>query len=101
MPLSVLAQGAKTSASIDTPLQDLKPGEFIWAPELVPDGPMVMVISIAEQRGYLYRNGLRIAVSTVSTGKKGNETPTGVFTILQKNKDHRSNKYNDAPMPFM
>ncbi len=101
IPAPVFAQGAKSSAPIDTPISDLKPGEFIWAPALVPDGPLVMVISIAEQRGYLYRNGIRIAVTTVSTGKKGNETPTGVFTILQKNKDHRSNKYNDAPMPFM
>lgn len=100
-PISVLAQGAKSSASIDTPLDQLKPGQFIWAPALVPNGPLVMVISISEQRGYLYRNGIRIAVTTVSTGKKGNETPTGVFTILQKNKDHRSNLYNDAPMPFM
>jgi hypothetical protein len=49
----------------------------------------------------VYRNGVRIAVSTVSTGKKGHETPTGVFTILQKNKDHRSSLYNDAPMPWM
>ncbi|MGH8105660.1 MAG: L,D-transpeptidase [Arenimonas sp.] len=101
LPTLALAQGAKASAPIDTPLDELKPGEFIWAPKLVPDGPLVMVISIAEQRGYLYRNGIRIAVTTVSTGKKGNETPTGVFTILQKHKDHRSNKYNDAPMPFM
>lgn len=101
MPFPAFAQGAKSSAPIDTPIDQLKPGEFIWAPELVPGGPLVMVISIAEQRGYLYRNGIRIAVTTVSTGKKGNETPTGVFTILQKNKDHRSNLYDDAPMPFM
>jgi hypothetical protein len=89
------------SAPIDTPPSALKPGEFIWSSELVPDGPLVMVVNITEQRAYLYRNGLRIAVSTVSTGKKGKETPTGVFTILQKNKDHRSNIYNNAPMPFM
>jgi len=101
MPISAMAQGAKNSAPIDTPLDQLKPGQFIWATELVPEGPLVMVISIVEQRAYLYRNGLRIAVSTVSTGKKGNETPTGVFTILQKNKDHRSSLYDDAPMPFM
>jgi L,D-transpeptidase catalytic domain len=89
------------SAPIDTPPSALKPGEFIWSPELAPSGPLVMVVNITEQRAYLYRNGLRIAVSTVSTGKKGKETPTGVFTILQKNKDHRSSLYNDAPMPFM
>jgi len=100
-PALALAEGTKESAPIDTPISALKPGEFIWSPEVVPDGPLVMVISITEQRAYLYRNGLRIAVSTVSTGKKGKETPTGVFTILQKNKDHHSSLYNDASMPFM
>jgi hypothetical protein len=99
---SYAAEATKpVSLPVDTPPSALKPGEFIWSPELVPDGPLVMVISITEQRAYLYRNGLRIGVSTVSTGKKGKETPTGVFTILQKNKDHRSNIYNNAPMPFM
>ncbi len=48
-----------------------------------------------------YRNGVRIAVSTCSTGKKGHETPTGVFTILEKDKDHHSSTYNNAPMPNM
>ena len=95
------AQGAKQSAPVDTPPGQLKPGEFIWSPEAVPAGPLVMVISLDEQRAYVYRNGLRIGVSTVSTGKKGHETPTGVFTILQKHKDHKSNLYNAAPMPFM
>jgi hypothetical protein len=42
-----------------------------------------------------------IGVSTVSTGRPGHETPTGVFTILQKRKEHYSNLYNNAPMPFM
>jgi hypothetical protein len=37
----------------------------------------------------------------VSTGKPGNDTPTGVFPILQKKKHHRSTLYDDAPMPFM
>jgi len=95
------AQGAKESAPVDLPPSQLKPGEFIWSPQAVPAGPLVMVISLDEQRAYVYRNGLRIGVSTVSTGKKGYETPTGVFTILQKKKDHKSNLYDDAPMPFM
>ena len=92
---------AKESSPVTTPPRELKPGEFIWSPEAVPAGPLVMVISLDEQLAYLYRNGLRIGVSTVSTGKKGKETPTGVFTILQKKKDHKSTLYNDAPMPFM
>ncbi|RYD64959.1 MAG: L,D-transpeptidase, partial [Sphingomonadales bacterium] len=48
-----------------------------------------------------YRNGVPIGVSTVSTGKPGHRTPLGVFTILQKAKRHRSNKYSNAPMPYM
>ncbi len=60
-----------------------------------------MVVSLKAQRAYVYRNGVRIGASTVSTGMKGHRTPTGIFTILQKKKDHRSNLYNDAPMPFM
>jgi hypothetical protein len=79
----------------------LKPGEFLWLPEIAPAGPLVIVVSIPEQQAYVYRNGVRIAVSTVSTGKKGHETPTGVFTILQKHKDHKSDLYNSAPMPYM
>lgn len=96
-----LAQGAKTSARADLPPGELKPGEFIWMPDAVPAGPLVMVVSLGEQRAYVYRNGVRIGVSTVSSGKVGKETPTGVFTILQKKKEHRSTLYNDAPMPFM
>ncbi len=79
----------------------LKPGEYVWHPEISPQGPVVLVVSLPEQRAYVYRNGVLIGASTVSTGKKGHETPTGVFTILQKHEDHRSNLYNDAPMPYM
>lgn len=70
-------------------------------PELAPQGPVLIVIGIAEQRAWVYRNGVRIGVSAVSTGKAGHETPTGVFTILQKHREHYSNLYDDAPMPFM
>ena len=79
----------------------LAPGEFQWTPELAPSGPMVLVVSLPEQRLHVYRNGVRIGLSTISSGKPGNETPTGVFTILQKKRMHRSNLYNNAPMPFM
>jgi hypothetical protein len=96
-----LAMDAKISAPIDTPPAQLKPGEFIWAPGVAPAGPLVMVISLDEQLAYVYRNGLRIGVSTVSTGKKGRETPTGVFTILQKQVEHYSTLYDSAPMPYM
>jgi hypothetical protein len=79
----------------------LQPGEFAWHPERSPDGAVAVVVSIPEQLVHVYRNGIRIAVSTCSTGKEGHETPTGVFTVLQKDKDHRSSTYNNAPMPNM
>jgi hypothetical protein len=100
-PVPAWAQGAPRSAITAADVAALKPGEFIWAPQLAPEGPMVMVVSLKAQRAYVYRNGLRIGASTASTGKKGKETPTGVFTILQKNAKHRSNLYNNAPMPYM
>ena len=79
----------------------LAPGEYRWHPAAAPSGPMVAVVSIPEQRIHVYRDGVRIGLSTVSTGKPGHETPTGTFTILQKKRMHRSNLYDDAPMPFM
>jgi L,D-transpeptidase catalytic domain len=79
----------------------LRPGEYVWHPEVAPDGPVVVVVSLDEQRVYVYRNGIAIGLSTISSGRKGHETPPGVFTILQKDRDHRSNLYDDAPMPYM
>jgi len=79
----------------------LKPGEYVWHPDLQPFGPVAIVVSLVQQRAHLYRNGVRIAVSTCSSGKKGHETPTGVFVVLQKDKNHRSSTYNNAPMPNM
>jgi len=92
--------GAKQSSPADTSPADLKPGEWIWGGRGASPGPMAVVVSLTEQRAYAYRNGILIGVSTVSTGRKGYETPTGVFTILQKDKDHHSNKYDSAPMPY-
>jgi hypothetical protein len=78
----------------------LKPGEWVWAPQVAPAGPLLVYVDLSRQRATVYRNGVRIAVSTISSGRDGYETPTGVFTILQKDADHRSNRYNSAPMPY-
>ncbi len=74
---------------------------FFWHPEIAPVGPMVMVVSLDEQYLYVYRNGVAIGASPISSGRPGRETPTGIYTILQKEREHRSNLYDDAPMPFM
>src|SRR6476619_6770890 len=81
--------------------RQLKPGEYIWAPDASPDAPALVIVNLQTQRLILFRNGVPIAASTVSSGSKGHETPTGVFTILQKNAEHYSKTYNNAPMPNM
>jgi lipoprotein-anchoring transpeptidase ErfK/SrfK len=58
------------------------------------------VISIADQRLYAYHNQQLIAWSNVSSGKPGHETPTGDFTVSEKDPDHHSNLYENAPMPY-
>ena len=80
---------------------ELKPGDYIWHPEISPTGPVVVVISLPDQQLYVFRNGVRIGRSTVSTGKKGHRTPTGVFTILQRKVDDESSIYKGAKMPHM
>lgn len=92
--------GAKQSSPVETPSAQLQPGEWIWDGDSAPSGPMAVVVSVTEQRAYAYRNGLLVGLSTVSTGRPGFETPTGVFTVLQKDQDHHSSTYNNAAMPF-
>lgn len=98
---SVPFWGSKASVSIDTPIDRLRKGEFLWIGNSVTVGPIVMVVSLNEQRAYVYRNGVLIGATTVSTGRPGHLTPTGVFTVLQKQKEHRSTIYEGAPMPYM
>ena len=83
------------------PTGTLKPGEYWWHPEISPAGPLMILVSIPEQMMHVYRNGILIGRSTVSSGSKGHDTPGGVFTILEKQQTYRSKKYNDAPMPNM
>src|SRR5947199_3974942 len=79
----------------------LTPGEYVWEPERAPEGPLLIIASITEQVAYVYRNGIRIARSSVSTGRPGHPTPTGVFTILEKEIHHTSSIYKGAEMPYM
>jgi len=107
-PVASHATGHPTAATAAPPatpdVRDattLKPGEFTWHPERAPSGPVVIVVSIPEQRAYVYRNGIRIGASTVSTGKPGHETPTGVFSVLEKDQRYVSSTYEGAAMPYM
>lgn len=89
------------SGTVLDAVKQLKPGEFIWAPQVAPAGPTLLIVNVETQRAVLYRNSLPIAVTTVSTGRPGHLTPTGVFTILEKQVTHFSSIYDSAPMPYM
>lgn len=83
------------------PPDSLKPGQFVWENREAYVNPLRMVIVLDIQRMYVFDGDSLVGFTTVSTGKKGKETPTGVFKILQKKVYHESNIYANAPMPFM
>ncbi|CAA9528390.1 MAG: hypothetical protein AVDCRST_MAG23-778 [uncultured Sphingosinicella sp.] len=89
------------AAPIEQRADTLKPGHWVWRPELATEGAVEIVVSIPLQKAYVYRGGTLIGATTVSTGMPGYDTPTGRFRILQKRETHKSNLYDDAPMPFM
>ena len=100
-PLAVWAETFTEGVRVPPETEKLKTGEYVWEPERAPEGPLLIVASITEQVAYVYRNGIRIARSSVSTGRPGHRTPTGVFTILEKEVHHSSSIYRGAEMPYM
>src|ERR1700751_2525253 len=83
------------------PAGPLKPGEYWWKPKLSPRGPAVVLVGMLHQTMHVYRNGVLIGRSSISSGTKGNSTPPGVFSILEKKETHYSKTYDNAPMPNM
>jgi lipoprotein-anchoring transpeptidase ErfK/SrfK len=66
-----------------------------------PQGPLIIAVSIEQQKLRIYDAKGLFAESPVSTGMKGHSTPMGVYSVIQKHKMHRSNIYSGAPMPYM
>jgi hypothetical protein len=100
-PSASAQQVSIATGSVAETVARLRPGEFVWAPQAAPSGPMLMIVNTHTQRALLFRNGVPIAATTISTGRAGRETPTGIFTVLQKEVVHHSSKYDNAPMPYM
>ena len=92
---------ARPAGDIASRAADLEPGQFVWRPGSRREGEIEIVVSLPLQLVYVYRGGTLIGIATASTGRSGYETPAGTYNILQKNRDHRSNLYDGAPMPFM
>jgi lipoprotein-anchoring transpeptidase ErfK/SrfK len=93
------AAKAGTPASAKAATKTPAPDHFAWNDPGTAE-PVTVVISIPLQHAYVFRGQLLVAATAVSTGKKGSETPTGIYPVLQKAAAHRSNLY-DASMPFM
>lgn len=97
----LFAASANASSITEAEAGTLGPGDYRWDPSLAPDGPIVMVIKLDAQRAFVWRDGKLIGITIIASGKPGYETPDGTFTVLEKQRFHRSNKYDDAPMPYM
>jgi hypothetical protein len=92
-----ITEGTETKAQSAS----LQPGDYVWQPEAAPTGPVVIIVDLAKQVMEVYRDGSLIGRSTIGAGKGEHPTPTGIFTILQKELTHHSTKYHEASMPYM
>src|SRR5437870_1808062 len=85
---AMVSQPSLQQGAVVDEAERLRPGQFLWSPQVAPQGPILMVVSLRTQRAVIYRNGVPIGISTVSSGRPGYTTPTGVFVILQKHVEH-------------
>ncbi|WP_417685272.1 L,D-transpeptidase [Roseibium sp.] len=93
MALSILSVSADFAVARDNQQAESLPP--------VKEAPLQMLVSLDEQKISVFRGTELVTTSPISSGKRGNSTPTGVFSILEKRRRHFSNLYNNAPMPFM
>jgi hypothetical protein len=69
--------------------------------EKAPIGPLFAILSLSDQHISVYNSGGLVTRFRVSTGMPGHRTPMGVFSIIGRERWHRSNIYSGAPMPYM
>ena len=99
-PLTVAAEREAAAKFGSTAI---RPGEYRMLPAaaIPTSGPVNILVSLRNQKTYVYKAGQLVAMSTSSHGTADHPTDPGRWTILQKKPFHRSNKYSNAPMPFM
>jgi lipoprotein-anchoring transpeptidase ErfK/SrfK len=93
-------QAHKDAVALFGPLY-MKPGQYRWVADVPETGDAKIVIDRLTQLFYVYKDDKLVGVSTISTGKKGRETPLGFWSVMLKKKLGYSRKYDNAPMPFM
>lgn len=73
-----------------------------WShPDNRSEEPILLIVSLDNQTIRVFSGDKLVSTSNVSSGKDGHRTPTGVFSILEKRRHHKSNIYSQAPMPYM
>ena len=110
---TVQAEGARPAEPAKPPVDErfvikrilpiegpIRYGEWHWDEAGVAPGPLVITVDLDARVLSVFRGGYEIAATAVLLGTQEKPTPTGVFPITQKSKDHVSNLY-DAPMPYM
>jgi hypothetical protein len=76
-------------------------GEYVWDDKGVPPGPIWVMVDLRRQLISVFRGPHEIGTAVTLYGADEVPTPTGRFRILERDKDHKSNLYNSAPMPYM
>jgi lipoprotein-anchoring transpeptidase ErfK/SrfK len=75
-------------------------GDYVWNDAGVPAGPMVVTVDLKAQTLSVFRGGYEIGVAVILYGATDKPTPLGTYPILEKDKDHFSSLYDNAPMPY-
>ena len=79
----------------------LTPGNFVWAETVPTEGDARIVVDLLTQTAYAYKGDVLVGAASISSAKTGKVTPLGFWKVLDKKKNGRSRKYDNAPMPFM
>jgi len=95
------ALGAREQMAETFGVDSLQNGRHLWKKAAGTSSIDRVVVSLSDQLAYAYSGDELIGVSTISSGNEEKPTPTGIFTVLDKKRFHRSIKYDNAPMPYM
>lgn len=102
MLMSPMAAEAKdvtsTMVSAISERSILKSGDYVWDNSLTSSSdPVSIRVNLTTQMAYVTQGDKLVGVTSISSGRPGYETPEGSFTILGKEDNHHSKKY-DADM---
>lgn len=92
---------AGPAAARNSRSSDQEDAEQVSSADRAPGRPVLAVVSLGDQRVTIYDKDGAIMHGPISSGATPNDTPPGIYAILQKNREHYSNRYDDAAMPFM